>query len=61
MKILVASVITMLFSISSVYACEAHKVEHKPVENTNCVKKGKDGKCPPLPTTPKPTPKKKVE
>jgi hypothetical protein len=30
-------------------------------ENTNCVKKDKAGKCPPLPDSPKPTPKKKAE
>ena len=30
-------------------------------ENTNCVKKDKAGKCPPLPDSPKPTPKKKPE
>jgi hypothetical protein len=29
-----------------------------PVENNNCVKKDKNGKCPPLPNSPKPTPKK---
>ena len=35
------------------------KVEGKKVEeNTNCVKKDKKGKCPPLPNSPKPTPKK---
>ena len=32
-----------------------------PQENTNCVKKDKAGKCPPLPKSEKPTPKKKVE
>lgn len=30
-------------------------------DNDNCVKKDKNGKCPPLPDSPKPTPKKKVE
>jgi hypothetical protein len=33
----------------------------KPVENDNCVKKDKKGKCPPPPKGNKPTPKKKVE
>lgn len=28
-----------------------------PAENDNCVKKDKNGKCPPLPKSPKPTPK----
>jgi hypothetical protein len=32
-----------------------------PVENNNCVKKDKNGKCPPLPKSPKPTPKKPAE
>ena len=32
----------------------------KPVENDNCVKKDKKGKCPPLPKSNKPTPKKKA-
>ena len=40
---------------------EEKKVEDKKVEeNTNCVKKDKNGKCPPLPKSPKPTPKKPV-
>ena len=30
----------------------------KPSANTNCVKKDKNGKCPPLPNSPRPTPKK---
>lgn len=29
------------------------------VQNDKCVKKDKNGKCPPLPNSPKPTPKKK--
>ena len=29
-------------------------------ENTNCVKKDKQGKCPATPKSPKPTPKKKA-
>lgn len=33
----------------------------KAVQNDNCVKKDKNGKCPPLPNSPKPTPKKKAE
>jgi hypothetical protein len=35
------------------------KVEKK--EEPNCVKKDKNGKCPPLPNSPKPTPKKPAE
>lgn len=33
----------------------------KAVQNDNCVKKDKNGKCPELPKSPKPTPKKKAE
>lgn len=36
-------------------------VTQKAVQNDNCVKKDKNGKCPPLPNSPKPTPKKKIE
>lgn len=32
-----------------------------PEANDKCVKKDKQGKCPPLPNSPKPTPKKKTE
>lgn len=35
--------------------------DSKAVQNDNCVKKDKNGKCPPLPDSPKPTPKKKAE
>lgn len=35
------------------------KVEKK--EEPNCVKKDKNGKCPPAPKSPKPTPKKKAD
>lgn len=31
------------------------------VPNDNCVKKDKNGKCPALPDSPKPTPKKKAD
>jgi hypothetical protein len=40
---------------------DAVTVPSKPAENTNCVKKDKNGKCPPLPNSPKPTPKKPAE
>lgn len=44
------------------FAAEPAKEEAAPaVQNDNCVKKDKNGKCPPLPNSPKPTPKKKVE
>jgi hypothetical protein len=40
---------------------EKPAVSQKAEENDNCVKKDKKGKCPPLPKSPKPTPKKPVE
>ena len=40
---------------------EPKKEEAKAVQNDNCVKKDKNGKCPPLPNSPKPTPKKKAD
>lgn len=66
MKLLVAAV-AMVFAT----ACMAQdkgkgepfsaKTTPNAVQNDNCVKKDKNGKCPPLPNSPKPTPKKKVE
>lgn len=46
---------------STTFAAEPAKKEVPAVQNDNCVKKDKNGKCPPLPNSPKPTPKKKVE
>jgi hypothetical protein len=45
-----------MFSVAS-FAAEPAKKE-APKEVTNCVKKDKNGKCPPPPNSPKPTPKK---
>lgn len=60
MKALVTAV--MLAFATMTFAAEpAKKEEPKAVQNDNCVKKDKNGKCPPLPNSPKPTPKKKVE
>lgn len=63
MKALVAAV-AMVFAT----ACMAQpakapepKKDVPAVQNDNCVKKDKNGKCPPLPNSPKPTPKKKAE
>jgi hypothetical protein len=42
------------------FAAEPAKKEI-PTEVTNCVKKDKNGKCPPPPNSPKPTPKKPAE
>lgn len=61
MKSLVSAVL-LAFATFAVQAADAPKKDTvKPAENTNCVKKDKNGKCPPLPNSPKPTPKKKVE
>ncbi len=62
MKSLVSAVI-LAFAAMSVQAADAPKKDAKPtaVQNDNCVKKDKNGKCPPLPDSPKPTPKKKAE
>lgn len=56
MKALVTAVM-LAFAMASVQAAEPAKA----VQNDNCVKKDKNGKCPPLPNSPKPTPKKKAE
>jgi hypothetical protein len=58
--------ITALMMVFATAACakeEPQKPAEKPavVENNNCVKKDKNGKCPPLPNSPKPTPKKPAE
>ncbi len=62
MKSLVSAVI-LAFAAMSVQAADAPKKDAKPAEvkNDNCVKKDKNGKCPPIPDSPKPTPKKKAE
>ena len=58
MKSLVAVVMLAFASMS--FASEPAKKE-VPKEVTNCVKKDKNGKCPPPPNSPKPTPKKPAE
>ena len=56
----------MVFSVGAL-AAEPTKAPNGQItdavtqKNDNCVKKDKNGKCPPLPNSPKPTPKKKVE
>ena len=52
--------VMMVLFATSTFAVEPAKKEI-PTEVTNCVKKDKNGKCPPPPKSPKPTPKKKVE
>lgn len=61
MKSLVISVL-LAFSSMLVFAAEPVKGAATPQkEELNCVKKDKNGKCPPAPNSPKPTPKKKAE
>jgi hypothetical protein len=57
MKALLTAVL-MMFAAVSFAAEPAKKADAKTVQNDNCVKKDKNGKCPPLPDSPKPTPKK---
>jgi hypothetical protein len=59
MKFLIATLALVFASVS--FAAEPAKKDVPAVQNDNCVKKDKQGKCPPLPKSPKPTPKKKVE
>lgn len=62
MKALVTA-LALVFA-TSVFAAEPAKKEPTPakaVQNDNCVKKDKNGKCPPLPKGEKPKPKKKAE
>jgi hypothetical protein len=53
--------IMLSFATLSIQAAEPAKKDAPAVQNDNCVKKDKNGKCPPLPNSPKPTPKKKAE
>lgn len=53
--------LAVTFGSASFAAEPAKKEPAKQEENTNCVKKDKQGKCPPLPKSAKPTPKKKTE
>jgi hypothetical protein len=58
MKSFVTAVM-LAFAAIAVQAADAPKKEAK--QETNCVKKDKQGKCPPPPKSEKPTPKKKAE
>ena len=60
MKALITSVL-LAFASMTFAADLPTKPDAKAVQNDNCVKKDKNGKCPPLPDSPKPTPKKKAE
>ena len=60
------AVLTLAFATFAVSAQPAKMPEPKGAaapqkEELNCVKKDKQGKCPPAPKSPKPTPKKKAE
>lgn len=59
MKSLLTAIV-LAFTAVTLQAAEPVKKEI-PTEVTNCVKKDKNGKCPPPPKSPKPTPKKKAE
>lgn len=50
--------LAVAFGAGTFAAEPAKKEGTKAVQNDNCVKKDKNGKCPPLPNSPKPTPKK---
>ncbi len=58
MKTVLAAALMTLATVS--FAAEPAKKDAKPAEQ-NCVKKDKDGKCPPAPKGDKPTPKKPAE
>ena len=62
MKALITTVM-LAFATLTVHAAEPAKKEpvKQEKQNDNCVKKDKNGKCPPLPKGNKPTPKKKAE
>jgi MFS superfamily sulfate permease-like transporter len=63
MKALVTAIM-LAFASFAVQAAEPAKKDAPKAEvkkEDNCVKKDKDGKCPPVPKGDKPTPKKKVE
>ena len=53
-------VVALMFGLST-FAAEPAKKETAEVKTDNCVKKDKNGKCPPAPKGEKPKPKKKSE
>lgn len=62
MKVLLAALLVSFSSLALAQAPKqpAPKEPVTAVQNDNCVKKDKNGKCPPLPKSPKPTPKKAI-
>lgn len=61
MKALIAAVALAFTTGVMAQPAKAPEPKAAEVKNDNCVKKDKNGKCPPLPDSPKPTPKKKAE
>ena len=60
MKTLIVAAALSVLALQAIAAEPAKAPASAPQEN-NCVKKDKNGKCPPPPKSPKPTPKKKAE
>lgn len=58
-------IFALVMSVSAVACAKEEPKKEQPAaavaqENNNCVKKDKNGKCPPLPKSAKPTPKKPI-
>lgn len=60
MKKSLLALIISAFALTA-FAADQTKAVQNDKQELNCVKKDKNGKCPPAPTSPKPTPKKKAE
>jgi uncharacterized membrane protein len=61
MKSLIAAVALAFATGVMAQPAKAPEPKAEAVQNDKCVKKDKNGKCPPLPKGEKPTPKKKAE
>ena len=63
MKKSLLALIISAFALTALtaFAADQTKAVQNETKELNCVKKDKNGKCPPAPTSPKPTPKKKAE
>lgn len=59
MKALVSAILLAFASMT--FAADLPIKPEAKKDELNCVKKDKQGKCPPAPKSPKPTPKKKAE
>jgi hypothetical protein len=60
MKKSLLALIISAFALTA-FAADQTKAVQNETQELNCVKKDKNGKCPPAPKSPKPTPKKKAE